>query len=361
MRCADCGQEIAQGQAACAYCGRPAHPKKVDSETTPPIRATLTAVQVSEDAPASGVWIATLDLHGQDVFVGRLPSSDIALEGDSLVSRRHVRLFAQHGAYYVEDLFSSNGTLVNGEELITPRRLAGGETIRVGTFELRYVCQSGEPKGEASRPQTQTSLGAGTLLGIESRPGLATSPALRGTLPHTLAAKPGTSLRAFAPTGLPPAHADVDVDTTRNPALSDIRLLKEQVVAIGRLVQQRAEDEARHVESLSNALIHTYGVLSSLLDTREGALRSTEAKVQALAALARETARDPEQTQQALRFAGHAGEIAVILEYLESAGIGRDVLRILRELQGHLAALPQVRAARGQRRTAPLGPQEHRQ
>jgi hypothetical protein len=160
---------------------------------------------------------------------------------------------------------------------------------------------------------------------------------------------------------LPPAHADVDVDTTRNPALSDIRLLKEQVVAIGRLVQQRAEDEARHVESLSNALIHTYGVLSSLLDTREGALRSTEAKVQALAALARETARDPEQTQQALRFAGHAGEIAVILEYLESAGIGRDVLRILRELQGHLAALPQVRAARGPRRTAPLGPQEHRQ
>ncbi len=284
MRCADCGQEIAEDQAACGYCGRSAHLEVVDTAATPVIHASLTATQMGDDAPAGSALIGKLELHGQDIFVGRLPSSDIALEGDSLVSRRHVRLYAKQGHYYVEDLYSSNGTLVNDNELITPLKLSGGEVIRVGTFALHYECQNTEPGTEAPPP---ASGHAASLMASGAR----------GVAPSASIGKRDSSARAFAPTGAPARHTETT--TARNPALSDIRVLKEQVGAIGNMVQQRAEDEALQVESLRGALIHAYSVLSSLLDMRESTLRSTAAEAQSLAELARQTARDPEHIFQA--------------------------------------------------------------
>lgn len=347
MRCADCGQEIAEDQAACVYCGRPAHLEIVDPATTPPIRASLTAIQMGEDAsPSAGTWIGKLELHGQDIFVGRLPSSDIALEGDSLVSRRHLRFYAKQGHYFIEDLYSSNGTLVNDAELIAPLMLTGGEVVRVGSFALLYESQSAEAAAEA--PQATSAPAPSPL-----------ASGAREVSPSSSIGKRDSSVRAFAATGAPATRGDTS--TARNPGLSDIRVLKEQVGALGKLVQQRADDEALQVETMRGALIHAYSVLSSLLDMRESTLRSTAAGAQSLAEMARQTARDPEHIFQALRFASHAGEIAVILDYLDRGGIGRDVMRTLRELHTQLGALPHVQAVSGQRQAVTARPQDERQ
>jgi pSer/pThr/pTyr-binding forkhead associated (FHA) protein len=53
------------------------------------------------------------------------------------VSRFHCKLFRRSGNFYIEDNKSSNGTLVNGE-LITERRLFGGEEVIIGETFFRF-------------------------------------------------------------------------------------------------------------------------------------------------------------------------------------------------------------------------------
>ncbi|MFN0246658.1 MAG: FHA domain-containing protein [Kofleriaceae bacterium] len=55
---------------------------------------------------------------------------------DPAVSRRHLRFVRQDHEVTVEDLHSSNGTLVNGERLKRPRAIADGDSIKLGTREL---------------------------------------------------------------------------------------------------------------------------------------------------------------------------------------------------------------------------------
>ena len=69
--------------------------------------------------------------------IGRGRDNDIQIKNDSKVSRFHCRLFKRGGFFYIEDNKSSNGTLVNGE-LITERRLFGGEEIIIGETFFRF-------------------------------------------------------------------------------------------------------------------------------------------------------------------------------------------------------------------------------
>ncbi len=69
--------------------------------------------------------------------IGRGRENDIQIKNDSKVSRYHCKLFRRGNNFYVEDIKSSNGTLVNGE-LITDRRLFGGEEIVVGETYFRF-------------------------------------------------------------------------------------------------------------------------------------------------------------------------------------------------------------------------------
>src|SRR3954447_13604087 len=61
------------------------------------------------------------------------------LGGDTEISRRHARFRrAPDGRIVVEDLNSTNGTLVNGQRIAGPRVLAPGDRITVGRTTLEY-------------------------------------------------------------------------------------------------------------------------------------------------------------------------------------------------------------------------------
>jgi len=74
---------------------------------------------------------------GEVLTIGRGRDNDIQIKNDSKVSRFHCRLFRRGNTFYVEDNKSSNGTLVNGE-LITERRLFGGEEVIIGETFFRF-------------------------------------------------------------------------------------------------------------------------------------------------------------------------------------------------------------------------------
>ncbi|MDF1702519.1 MAG: FHA domain-containing protein [Planctomycetota bacterium] len=69
--------------------------------------------------------------------LGRDPGVDFVLE-DALASRRHARITAQGGAWFLEDLGSTNGTLVN-DRRITRVQLADGDTVRIGGTALAFI------------------------------------------------------------------------------------------------------------------------------------------------------------------------------------------------------------------------------
>lgn len=65
------------------------------------------------------------------MLFGRLPTCEWPLD-DSSVSRRHARVVQEGGAWFLEDLGSSNGTLLNGVRV--PRlALRGGDLVTLGS------------------------------------------------------------------------------------------------------------------------------------------------------------------------------------------------------------------------------------
>lgn len=90
---------------------------------------------VVTDGPLAGT---TIPLGRSDVIVGRSPDSALVLD-DTYSSSRHARFFQAEGAWWIEDLNSTNGTYVGGQRIVATMRLQPGVPIVIGrtTMELR--------------------------------------------------------------------------------------------------------------------------------------------------------------------------------------------------------------------------------
>jgi len=73
-----------------------------------------------------------VNLTGSEVVIGRTPPADLVVS-HAEVSRRHARVFYRDGTYYVEDLGSSNGTVLRGQRLTAPQALSSGDVIEIGS------------------------------------------------------------------------------------------------------------------------------------------------------------------------------------------------------------------------------------
>lgn len=69
------------------------------------------------------------------VVIGRSPGADIVI-GDEFVSARHARITPAGGEVVLEDLGSTNGTLLNGSAVKRPQSLRPGDVIDVGDVRL---------------------------------------------------------------------------------------------------------------------------------------------------------------------------------------------------------------------------------
>lgn len=76
---------------------------------------------------------------GEELTVGRGPGCAVVLIDDTFVSQVHARLFTRGGDPYVEDLGSTNGTLLNGESVTEPLRLRRGDRVQFGHTVMEIV------------------------------------------------------------------------------------------------------------------------------------------------------------------------------------------------------------------------------
>lgn len=71
------------------------------------------------------------------VVIGRMSDCDVTI-ADTNVSRRHAQVRPSGSGFAISDLGSTNGTIVNGERLVTEKRLADGDIVSVGSTHLRF-------------------------------------------------------------------------------------------------------------------------------------------------------------------------------------------------------------------------------
>lgn len=68
--------------------------------------------------------------------IGRAISNDVPLN-DSFLSSEHALLEWDGTTWVLEDLNSTNGTWLNGREIVQPTALSYGDTIQLGHVELK--------------------------------------------------------------------------------------------------------------------------------------------------------------------------------------------------------------------------------
>lgn len=71
-----------------------------------------------------------------ELTIGRAPGCAVPLPSDNFVSAMHARVFRRDDAYWVEDLGSTNGTLVNGRRMTGTAPLRRGDRLQVGRTVL---------------------------------------------------------------------------------------------------------------------------------------------------------------------------------------------------------------------------------
>jgi pSer/pThr/pTyr-binding forkhead associated (FHA) protein len=115
------------------------------------------------------------------ITIGRETTNDIVVV-DPEISRYHLRLRRERRGYSVEDMGSTNGTLLNGMPLTQPVVLSNGDILRLGTIvQLAYTRQapaggnglSDEDSGDiitvpVSPPQKIVQIGAASIPGTRA-------------------------------------------------------------------------------------------------------------------------------------------------------------------------------------------------
>lgn len=89
---------------------------------TPPISLTITS---ENNVPQIRRFIQP------EVTIGRDPACECPVEDES-ISARHARLSYHHNQWWLEDLDSTNGTLINQEKLSTPTVVVSGDEFHCG-------------------------------------------------------------------------------------------------------------------------------------------------------------------------------------------------------------------------------------
>lgn len=83
-------------------------------------------------------------LYSREVIVGTEPGADLIIASDIAASGSHARIQKLADGFWIEDLGSDRGTMVNGEQITTRRKIGQSDVVRVGHTE--FICRPSEPE-----------------------------------------------------------------------------------------------------------------------------------------------------------------------------------------------------------------------
>lgn len=146
--CLRCGASNPEDHRFCKDCGAPlaAPHGEVDDDT---IIIQLLERRGQRDAAAEHIarlWLLDLtgehvervyELSDEQVIIGRRSDCAVSLSGNT-ISRRHAQIRHAEGQYFLSDLGSTNGTMLNSETLVGEEQLRDRDEIGVGIYKLIF-------------------------------------------------------------------------------------------------------------------------------------------------------------------------------------------------------------------------------
>lgn len=138
QKCSRCGGMITAG-GQCSFC---APTSSLASPGNDRLDSLLAQTQVQPSM--HGAMLVNKETNeryplSQSVSkIGRDKANNISLHNDSYISRHHAWVLFIKGNYFVEDLGSTNGTLLNGEVLSERKQIFPGDRIKFGRTELVF-------------------------------------------------------------------------------------------------------------------------------------------------------------------------------------------------------------------------------
>jgi len=142
-----------------------------------------------------GSVIREIPLDKERITIGRRPQNDIQIE-NLAVSGEHACVVTILNDSFLEDLGSTNGTLVNGNP-IKKHILQNNDVVEIGKYKMKYVVEAAAA-GQAAQDDFERTMV------MKSSPGkpLAPKPAVAPTSPPTVAPRPPAAT-VSAPTSPP--------------------------------------------------------------------------------------------------------------------------------------------------------------
>ena len=105
-----------------------------------------------------------IPLTRDELTIGRKDGNSIRLT-ERNVSRRHARIVKRSEGFFLEDLASYNGIVINGARLAEPKPMRGGDQILIGDYKLQVVEEAGaQPTPPPPSPPPVASEHAAPLL-----------------------------------------------------------------------------------------------------------------------------------------------------------------------------------------------------
>ena len=101
-------------------------------------------------------------LNKERLFLGKSPDTDICLK-DPSVSSKHAEIFSQNNHWYVKDLSSTNGTFVNGQQILEDTKLKQGDFLQFGLIQLVFGQQEPLSYSPSSPYLKWLAIGGATL------------------------------------------------------------------------------------------------------------------------------------------------------------------------------------------------------
>lgn len=83
----------------------------------------------------------TREFRQAEVVFGRDPACDLVVSQET-VSSHHARLSYHHNQWWVEDLTSTNGTMLNDEPVFTPTVVISGDELHLGRVGFRLTIRN---------------------------------------------------------------------------------------------------------------------------------------------------------------------------------------------------------------------------
>ena len=156
-----------------------------------------------------GLVLKEIQLTKERTTIGRKPHNDIQID-NLAVSGEHAVLVTILADSFLEDLGSTNGTMVNGQS-VKKHFMQNNDVIEMGKYKLKYVADTA-PAGAAKADFEKTMiLRPGAMRPAPAAPVAATagasvdSPAPIVAAAAPLMAKAGETQRNAAPVAMPPS------------------------------------------------------------------------------------------------------------------------------------------------------------